>query len=129
MPQGKRIAAGTDARERGRNGGKASGRARSVKRSMRQWAELMRDTPAPDTVQEKLGADLTRAGASVAAMYNAAMAGDVRAFRAVAELLGELDTDAQKTADAAARCAMLAKMPEADLLKIAGVADGDSAGR
>ena len=126
MPQGKRIAAGADARERGRKGGKASGRARSVKRSMRQWAELMRDMPAPENARAEFGADLTQAGAAVAAMYRASVAGDVRAFRALAELLGELDADAQRTADAAARGAMLAQLTEAQLLAIA---NGAEAGR
>ena len=119
MPQGKRISAGTDAKERGRKGGKASGRARSVKRSMRQWAEMMRDMPAPAETRAEFGEELTQAGASVAAMYRASVGGDVRAFRAIAELLGELDTDAQRTSEAAARGAILAKLTDAQLMAIA----------
>lgn len=78
-----------EARERGRNGGIASGAARREKRTMRRWAELMRDM-APPKWAAKLGE--TNAGAAVASMYAEAMRGNVSAFRALVEVMGEMDT-------------------------------------
>ena len=116
-PKGKRFTNDT-AREKGRRGGVASGEARRVKRTMREWAELMRDNPAPDDVRKALGDDLTQAGAAVAAMYTASMSGNVQAFRALSDLLGETD------AEAGAFGRELGHVSETTLLEIVSGDDG-----
>ena len=119
-PKGKRFTADT-AREKGRRGGVASGEARRVKRTMREWAELMRDNPAPDKLRKALGEDLTQAGAAVAAMYTESMSGNVQAFRALSDLLGETDAPAVEMLTALG----VRNLTDAELASIAGVEDAN----
>lgn len=74
------------ARELGRLGGIASGEARREKRSLRAWAELLRDQPPPDGVEGE-----TNAGAAIVATFREAQMGNIQAVRFLSELLGELD--------------------------------------
>ncbi len=81
-----RIADTERARELGHRGGIASGAARREKRTLRAWAELIRDQPAPDGAEGE-----TNAGAAIVATYRSAQAGDVSAVRFLSELMGEMD--------------------------------------
>ncbi len=81
-----RIADTERAREMGHKGGVASGVARREKRTLRAWAELLRDQPAPDGAEGE-----TNAGAAIVATYRSAQAGDVSAVRFLSELMGEMD--------------------------------------
>ena len=87
------VRSGEEARTKGRAGGIASGKARRKARTMRQWAEILRDLPAP-------GPGETNAGAAVLAMYEKAQGGSVAAFQALADLMGE--TSSRSTASAQA---------------------------
>lgn len=77
-----------EARERGRNGGIASGKARREKRSLLNWALAMRDERNPD---KNAKPDDTQAAAAVAAMYREARHGNVSAFRALCDLMQETE--------------------------------------
>ena len=82
-----------EARTWGRAGGIKSGEARREKRTMRQWAELMRDLPPPKWAAKTSGVECeTYGAATVAAMYAEAAKGGVQAFRALVETMGETDT-------------------------------------
>jgi len=73
------------ARELGRKGGKASVKVRRLKRTMREWAEIFRDTPT------RAYPRMTMGGAVALKMYDQAIAGDVKAARLLAELQGEME--------------------------------------
>lgn len=81
-----RIADAEQAREMGHRGGVASGIARREKRTLRAWAELLRDEPAPDGAEGE-----TNAGAAIVAAYREAQSGNVQAVRFLSELMGEMD--------------------------------------
>lgn len=76
---------GEEAREMGRRAGIKSGKVRRLKRSLREWAEIFRDTPS------KADPRLSMGGAVALRMYDEAMAGNVRAARLLAELQGEME--------------------------------------
>ena len=73
------------ARELGRKAGKASVKVRQLKRTMREWAEIFRDTPT------RADPRMTMGGAVALKMYDQAIAGDVKAARLLAELQGEME--------------------------------------
>ena len=101
------------ARENGIKGGIASGEAKRAKRTMREWAELLRDMPPPEWAR-KLGD--TYGGATVRAIFEAAMTGDVAAFRSLVDLLGE--KPAEKFEDITPRSPIILEMPtEAQITK------------
>ena len=76
------CATAEEARKRGRAGGIASAAVRQRAKTMREWAEALRDVPAA-------GDGETFAGAAVLAMYKQAAGGNVSAFRALCEVMGE----------------------------------------
>ncbi len=76
---------GEEAREMGRRAGIKSGKVRRLKRSLREWAEIFRDTPS------KADPRLSMGGAVALRLYDEAMAGNVRAARLLAELQGEME--------------------------------------
>lgn len=69
-------------------GGKASGIARRERRTMRQWAELLRDEPANDNT------DMTHGQAAVVAAWREAERGNITAHRFLSELMKEMDAPA-----------------------------------
>ena len=77
-----------EARSRGRNGGIASGKARREKRTLRQCLEILLGLPAPAGHE----GDDTREAVS-AALIKKALAGDVAAFSAIRDTIGEKPTD------------------------------------
>lgn len=84
-PRHEPFKAGEEAREMGRRGAAKTNKVRRLKRTMREWAEIFRDTPTKADKRMGMG------GAVVLKMYDEAMAGDVRAARFLAELQGELE--------------------------------------
>ena len=84
-PRHAPFEAGEEAREMGRRAGIKSGKVRRLKRTLREWAEIFRDTPA------KADGKMTMGGAVMLKMYDAAIAGDVKAARLIAELQGEME--------------------------------------
>ena len=70
-PRHEPFKAGEEAREMGRRGAAKTNKVRRLKRTMREWAEIFRDTPTK--ADERMG----MGGAVVLKMYDEAMAGDV----------------------------------------------------
>ena len=75
-----------EARERGQKGGIASGKARRKKKTIRETLEMMLSGKMPD------GA--TRQDAIVVALMEKALSGDVRAFEAIRDSIGEKPVNA-----------------------------------
>lgn len=96
-----------EAKERGRNGGIASGKARRKKRAMKNAAKLLLDMPiAQKNVVDSLSAmgfddeDLTNQMAMIVAMWKEAMSGNVRAAEFIRDTAGQ---NVEKNNDAKAR--------------------------
>ena len=84
------------ARERGRKGGIASGKARAERKMMKQQMETLLSLPVMnDNVKMQLEAmgvdssDINNQMALQVAMLQSAMRGNVRAYNAIRELVGE----------------------------------------
>lgn len=71
-----------EARRRGRNGGLASGKARQKRKELRELLEVALSMP-----DESL--DMSNAEAIAAALVEKAKSGDVRAFEAIRDTVGE----------------------------------------
>lgn len=80
-----------EAREKGKKGGIASGEARRKKKTIRETLEMMLAGQMPD------GA--TRRDAIVVALMEKALSGDVRAFEAIRDSIGEKPVNAISGAD------------------------------
>lgn len=66
--------------------GKRSGEVRRLRKTMREWAMIMRDIPASGNP------DITQGAKVVQRMYREAMKGDVKAAQFLSELMGEMET-------------------------------------
>lgn len=89
-----------EAREKGRNGGKASGVARKRKKLLRELADVFGTLAVSPDDQKKMvalgivDAKLhTRDMQAVISLYQKAMKGDVAAFNAIRDIKGEKPTD------------------------------------
>lgn len=71
-----------EARERGRKGGVASGQARREKATLRAALEMLMDMPVE-------GLDKSNREGMAAALVRKALAGDVKAFEVVRDIIGE----------------------------------------
>lgn len=71
------------AKAAGRKGGKAVQAANLERRTLREWAEMLRDEQAPGK------AKLTNGQKAVLAMFKAAGKGSPKAFAVLADVLGE----------------------------------------
>lgn len=80
------IRSAEEAREKGKKGGIASGEARRKKKTIRETLEMMLSGKMPD------GA--TRQDAIVVALMEKALSGDVRAFEAIRDSIGEKPVNA-----------------------------------
>lgn len=80
------IRSSEEAREKGKKGGIASGEARRKKKTIRETLEMMLSGKLPD------GA--TRQDAIVVALMEKALSGDVRAFEAIRDSIGEKPVNA-----------------------------------
>lgn len=84
-----------EARERGKNGGLASGEARRKQKSLRECVQLFANLKPTDNVIKQLegtGIDVTDANylmAMVVGVSQKAMKGDAKALKVIAEYMGE----------------------------------------
>ena len=91
-----------EAKERGAKGGKASGEARRRKRKLRELVELFGEMDVSDKARsqmERMGIPeelMTRKMQPVVALYNKANKGDVAAFNAIRDIIGEKPVDETK---------------------------------
>ena len=89
----------SEAREKGAKGGKASGEARRAKKTLRELVELFGELGVnPDTrkLMKQLGIPedlMTRKMQPVVALFNKANKGDVGAFNAIRDIIGEKPVD------------------------------------
>lgn len=97
IPQAKRSP--KEARENGRKGGKASGEARRAKRTLRELVEIFGNLAVSDEARKKMKEigipeELwTRKMQPVVALFNKANKGDVSAFNAIRDIVGEKPVD------------------------------------
>ena len=100
----KPVRTKSEARERGRNGGKASGESRRRKADFRKTLNLLLtaeiDNPEWTPILEAMGLDSTLESAVNAAIIKKALAGNVKAYEAIRDTLGqtlksELDIEEQ----------------------------------
>ena len=98
----KPVASESEARAKGYKGGKASGEARRAKKTLRELVEIFGSLGVnSDTkkLMQQLGIpeDLwTRKMQPVVALYNKANKGDVAAFNAIRDIIGEKPVDETK---------------------------------
>lgn len=85
-----------EARERGRNGGIASGKARKQRKAMKEQMEMLLSLPLKDSAIKgkfkKLGidtGDMNNQMALMVAMYQKALKGDTSAMNIIREVIGE----------------------------------------
>lgn len=94
----------SEARERGKNGGKASGVARRRKKALKEEFETLLAMPLKSAALKdnlkKIGInaddDMTIQTAIVAAMVQQASQGNVKAFQAIRETIAEKSDDGEK---------------------------------
>lgn len=107
-----RFRSGEEAARNGRKGGRASGRARRKKADFRKTLNALLtaeiDNPEWTPLLESLGLDSTLEAAVNAAIIREALAGDVKAYIAIRDTLGqttksEEDLEEQKIRTAAAK--------------------------
>lgn len=108
----KPVRTKSEARERGRNGGKASGESRRRKADFRKTLNALLtaeiDNPEWTPLLNALGLDSTLEAVVNAAIIRKALAGDVKAYIAIRDTLGqttksEADLEEQKIRTAAAK--------------------------
>ena len=93
IPQAQRSP--KEARENGRKGGKASGEARRAKRTLRELVEIFGNLAVSADAKQKMEEigipeELwTRKMQPVVALFNKANKGDVGAFNAIRDIIGE----------------------------------------
>ena len=100
IPQSQRSP--NEVRENGRKGGKASGKARRAKVKMRKLVEMFAYLDVNKDVENKMrmlgipDEGMLILMQSVVAIFNKANKGDVAAFNAIRDLLGEKPTEKQE---------------------------------
>lgn len=95
-------------KEKARNGARESAKKQAQKRTMREWAEFYANLPLrkdgkvkdPKAAEDIRDTNLTMEGAVLAAMYNKAIKGDVRAAEFLAKLKGQTTEDVTVHIDA-----------------------------
>lgn len=108
-----------EARESGRKGGKASGEARRRKANFRKTLNLLLtaeiDSPEWTPILQALGLDSTLEAAVNMAMIKEALAGNVKAYEAIAKYSGQSDrTEADQEEQRARTAAVKAKNGQED---------------
>lgn len=89
----------SEAREKGAKGGKASGEARRAKKTLRELVELFAALGVSEETRKKMKALgipeelMTRKMQPVVALFNKANKGDVSAFNAIRDIVGEKPVD------------------------------------
>lgn len=95
----KPVRSKEEAKERGAKGGKASGEARRAKKTLRELVELFAALGVSEETRKKmkeLGIPeelMTRKMQPVVALFNKANKGDVSAFNAIRDIVGEKPVD------------------------------------
>lgn len=95
----KPVRSKEEAKERGAKGGKASGEARRAKKTLRELVELFAALGVSEETRKKmkeLGIPeelMTRKMQPVVALFNKANKGDVSAFNAIRDIVGEKPID------------------------------------
>ena len=87
MPEGRPFKAGNEARKAGSNGGKRSGEVRRARKTLREEFELL----LSGDITDKNGKTMNAQTAMSTAMLKEALKGNVRAYLAIRETLGESD--------------------------------------
>lgn len=77
----------SEARERGRNGGKASGQARKKRKTLREGLLLLLNEPIKD--KDGTLTDKTTQDAIISGLIKRAIVGDTRAFELIRDTIGE----------------------------------------
>lgn len=108
-----------EARESGRKGGKASGEARRQKANFRKTLNLLLtteiDSPEWTPMLQAIGLDSTLEAAVNMAMIKEALAGNVKAYEAIAKYSGQSDrTEADQEEQKARTAAVKAKSGQED---------------
>lgn len=85
LPQGRQWKTSEEAREAGRKGGKRSAQARRERKTMRQELEAL----LREDIHDKNGNVLNTQTALGTSLIKAALNGDVRAFIAIRDTIGE----------------------------------------
>ena len=85
MPEGQKFQAGEKAREAGRKGGKKSGEVKRARKTLREEFELL----LSGDITDKNGKTMNAQTAMSTAMLKEALKGNVRAYLAIRETLGE----------------------------------------
>lgn len=88
LPEGKRFKQGEEQRERARNAGKKSGEVRRARKTLREEFDLL----LSGDITDKNGKTMNAQTAMSTAMLREALKGNVRAYLAIRETLGEGDT-------------------------------------
>lgn len=89
----------SEAREKGAKGGKASGEARRAKKTLRELVELFAALGVSEETRKKMKALgipeelMTRKMQPVVALFSKANKGDVSAFNAIRDIVGEKPVD------------------------------------
>ena len=95
----KPVRTKAEAKERGAKGGKASGEARRAKRTLRELVEIFGNLAVSDEARKKMKEigipeELwTRKMQPVVALFSKANKGDVSAFNAIRDIVGEKPVD------------------------------------
>jgi len=95
----KPVRSKEEAKERGAKGGKASGEARRAKKTLRELVELFAALGVSEETRKKMKALgipeelMTRKMQPVVALFNKANKGDVSAFNAIRDIVGEKPID------------------------------------
>lgn len=90
-----RVPSSEEARENGRKGGIASGKARREKKMLRECLEILLEKEIVD----KHGNAMTGAEAMAAKVFQQALKGDLRAFEIVRDTAGQKPVDKVMVAD------------------------------
>lgn len=123
----KPVRTKSEARERGRNGGKASGESRRRKADFRKTLNLLLtaeiDSPEWTPILNAMGLDSTLESAVNAAMIREALSGNVKAYIAIRDTLGQttksdedLEEQKARTAESKAKAEKINResIPEED---------------
>lgn len=108
-----------EAKELGRQGGIASGKARREQKTMREWAKIFGAIPVKVKAQDGTEVESTTLGSIVAVQMQKATKGDTKAAKFVSDLLGE-------TKDAASALTLVVNASEEGKRNIEAIINGET---
>lgn len=86
LPEGRRIQAGEEAREKGRKGGKRSAQVRAERKTLREELLTLLDEKVPD---QDTGKKIGTREAITAALIKQAIGGNTKAYELIRDTIGE----------------------------------------